>query len=361
MKKVIKVLHTEWSDGWGGQEIRIINEMIAVREKGVDVFLACRDHSIIKQKAEKFNIKVFNLPFKGNLDFRTVFELKKIIKENNISIVNTHSGKDTWVGGLAAKFSGIKFIRSRHLSNHISSSRLNFINELADYIFTTGENIRENMIKYNRIDPNKIKSIPTGVDADIYDSNKYDRKYCRNKFNLVDGQIVIGMVAILRYSKRHDMLLETIANMAENIHVLIAGDGPQMERIVSMVNDMNLNEKVTILGHVKNVPELLEAIDIFVLTSDSEGVPQSIMQALLMNKTVVATNVGGTKDLYNKKNFILIRKGDKSALKDTLIQLINDKDLRGSYEKKSRSYILENFSKKIMTRKILDIYQDITQ
>jgi glycosyltransferase involved in cell wall biosynthesis len=217
------------------------------------------------------------------------------------------------------------------------------------------------MIKYNRIDPNKIKSIPTGVDADIYDSNKYDRKYCRNKFNLVDGQIVIGMVAILRYSKRHDMLLETIANMAENIHVLIAGDGPQMERIVSMVNDMNLNEKVTILGHVKNVPELLEAIDIFVLTSDSEGVPQSIMQALLMNKTVVATNVGGTKDLYNKKNFILIRKGDKSALKDTLIQLINDKDLRGSYEKKSRSYILENFSKKIMTRKILDIYQDITQ
>ena len=51
MAKVIKVLHTEWSDGWGGQEIRIINEMIAVREQGVEVFLACRDCATIKQKA----------------------------------------------------------------------------------------------------------------------------------------------------------------------------------------------------------------------------------------------------------------------------------------------------------------------
>ena len=119
MKKEIKVLHTEWSDGWGGQEIRIINEMIAVREEGIEVFLACRDNSKIKNKAIENNIKVFLLPFKGNLDFNTIYKLIKIIKEYNINIVNTHSGKDTWVGGIAAKLSGAKFIRTRHLSNII--------------------------------------------------------------------------------------------------------------------------------------------------------------------------------------------------------------------------------------------------
>ena len=100
--------------------------MIAVREEGVDVFLACRDDSVIKKKALENNIKVFTLPFRGNVDFKTLFSLNKIIKDYSIDIVNTHSGKDTWVGGLAAKFAGIKFIRTRHLSNRISSAPVSY-------------------------------------------------------------------------------------------------------------------------------------------------------------------------------------------------------------------------------------------
>ena len=88
MSKIIRVLHTEWSNGWGGQEIRIINEMIAVHEEGVDVFLACRDDAVIKKKALENNIKVFTLPFIGNVDFKTLFGLKKIIKTYSIDIVN---------------------------------------------------------------------------------------------------------------------------------------------------------------------------------------------------------------------------------------------------------------------------------
>ncbi len=107
MSKRIRVLHTEWSNGWGGQEIRVINEMIAVREEGIEVFLACRDDSVIKEKSLENNIKVFTLPFKGNTDFKTLFGLNKIIKSYSIDILNSHSGKDTWVGGLAAKLAGI--------------------------------------------------------------------------------------------------------------------------------------------------------------------------------------------------------------------------------------------------------------
>ena len=147
MNKVIKVLHTEWSDGWGGQEIRIIDEMLAIREQGIEVFLACRDHGIIKQKALEHSIPVFILPFRGNADLKTIFSLIRIIKKHSIDIVNTHSGKDTWVGGLAAKMARKKFIRTRHLSNPISTSPLNFINRLADYIITTGESVRSTMIK----------------------------------------------------------------------------------------------------------------------------------------------------------------------------------------------------------------------
>ena len=80
MIKTIRVLHTEWSDGWGGQEIRIINEMKVMRSQGIEVYLACRALSVIREKALQNQIKVFTLGFKGNLDVKTVLALKKIIQ-----------------------------------------------------------------------------------------------------------------------------------------------------------------------------------------------------------------------------------------------------------------------------------------
>lgn len=365
MKKTIKVLHTEWSDGWGGQEIRIINEMIAVREQGVEVFLACTNHAQIKQKALDNGIKVFILPFRGNADFKTLFGIKKIIQENQIDIVNTHSGKDTWVGGLAAKLAGIKFIRTRHLSNPIKSSRSNFINELADFIFTTGEGVRIDMITNNRINPEKIQSIPTGIDADIYDLNNFDRQACRELFQFKDGQIVIGIIAVLRQFKRHDRFLNMARNIIDNnpdkdIHFVMAGDGPQRENLSNMIIDLDLQSHVSILGHVSNVPELLQALDVFVLTSDSgEGVPQSVMQALLINTAVVSTNAGSTKDLYNDNNFILIGKDSQEDLNEACNKLVNSHELRNQYASNSRNYVLDNFSRVRMTEKIMKVYSNL--
>ena len=367
MNKIIRVLHTEWSNGWGGQEIRIINEMIAVREEGVEVFLACRNQSFIKEKAKENNIKVFALPFRGNADFITLVKLIKIINAENINIVNTHSGKDTWVGGIAAKLTGSKFIRTRHLSNPIKSTRVNFINELADYIFTTGETIRLDMIINNRINPNKIKSIPTGIDTDIYNPIRHDRKKCRDLFNLQDDQIVIGTVGVLRKFKRHDRFLLMVRDIVDqnpdkNIRILMAGDGPQKENLANMIDEMDLNRYISMLGHIDNVPELLQALDIFVFTSDSgEGVPQSVAQALLMETAVISTNVGGINDLYNNENFVLINNDEQDLLNLTCDKLLKDNLLRESFAKKSRKYVSENFSINKMTEKILKTYMDLTE
>ncbi len=360
MSKVIKVLHTEWSDGWGGQEIRIINEMIAVREQGVEVFLACTDHAQIKQKALDNDIKVFPLPFRGNADFKTLFGIKKIIQENKIDIVNTHSGKDTWVGGLAAKLAGAKFIRTRHLSNRIRSSRTNFINELADYIFTTGESVRTDMIKYNRINPEKIQSIPTGIDDDLFDPDKYNKQVCRSQFNIQDDEIAIGIIAVLRQFKRHDLFLKMARVLIEkypekNLTFLIAGDGPQKENIIDWIDELDLAANVKLLGHVNQAPELLSALDVFVLSSDSkEGVPQSVMQALLMNKATVSTNSGSTQDLLNDNNFQLVGVNSVNALVKGV-----EFYLKQPKVKNIREFVVSNFSKTIMTKKIMNIYREL--
>ena len=363
MNETIKVLHTEWSDGWGGQEIRVINELVLIQKKGVEVYLACRNQSIIKEKAQKFNIRTFVLPFKGNADLVTIFQLREIILKNKITFINSHSGKDTWVAGIAAKLTGIKFIRTRHLSTPINKSRLNFINEIADYIFTTGESIKSSMIKSNRINPEKIKSIPTGVDCELFDPVKYNKRDCRDFFLLNDDEIAIGMVSVLRQFKRHDRFLKMIRNVIDRnpqkkIKVFIAGKGPQEKKILSIIHDLNLNTHIKMLGHIENVPQLMHALDIFILASDSgEGVSQSLMQALVMETAVISTDVGSTRDLHDNENFIIVDVSNQKQLNDACDELINSGDLRQKYQNKSRKHVIQNFSQKKMVKKITDVYQ----
>jgi len=346
MKK-IKVLHTEWSDGWGGQEIRIINEMKALRDKGVELFLATRPHAKIKEKAQEEGFKVFDIPFKSNFDLGSIFKLVKIIKKNNINIVNTHSGKDTWVGGFAAKIAGAKFIRTRHLSNPINPSRLNFINELADFIITTGEGVKKAMIKNNRINPEKIISIPTGVNEKIFDPKKYNQTESRKKLNLPLNKKIVGFLGILR-SVKNPYLFINIAKEFPNILFVLGGNGPLENDLKNYAKNL---KNIKFLGFVDS-PTFLSAIDILLLTSKNEGVPQSVIQALLMEKDVIASNVGSIKDLKKENNFLLAN--EKMEFVNYL-----DKLLKGKIKLDNKRESMKDFTIDRMSKKILNVYKKV--
>ena len=172
---------------------------------------------------------------------------------------------------------------------------------------------------------------------------------------------------MLRNFKRHDRFLRMARNIIDLnpekfLYFVIAGDGPQRKNLTDLINIHRLQNNVLMLGHISNVPELLTALDIFVLTSDSgEGVPQSVMQALLMKVAVVSTDAGSIKDLHSEDNFILVDKDSQDQLNIACNQLINDKNLREKYQKKSREYILQNLSKEKMVEKLMKVYFYLNQ
>ncbi len=362
MKK-IRVLHTEWSGGWGGQEMRILSEMLSVREHDIDVFLASTAHAKLTQAAQAHNIPCFHLPFKGNADLKTLWGLYKIIQQNSIDIINTHSGKDTWVGGLAAKMAGRCFIRTRHLSNPINTSRLNCINEFADHIITTGKSIRTQMIQNNRINPNKISSIPSGVDETLFDSTHYDRSNMRAQFKIAEDEIAIGIVAVLRRFKRHDLFIEMAHLLSQTfpkLRFFIAGEGPQRDAIVEKIKNTSLGDRIILSGHLSNPAELLSALDLFVLSSEGfEGVPQALIQALMMSCPAIATDAGSTADLWHEDNFTLIPQNDLPALMRAARSLIQDADLRARYAQKARPFVVQHFSQQKMTQQLLSLYNQL--
>lgn len=356
------ILQTESSMNFGGQEMHTINLSLALLKKARFI-IACNEGSAISQKAKQAGLEVvhFNLKFSYNL--LTVFKLVKFIKQNNIDIVSTHSGHDTWLGMMAAKICKIKFIRHREIGLKLKSSRLNFVHALADYTITAGEQIRQMMIQNNRVHPDKIASIPAGIDDTKFNPVLYDKQKCLDQFKLDKNKIYITMIAFLKGGKRHDMLLNIALSLHDefkNAVYLIAGEGEKRADIENFINQNNMQSYVKMLGHVTDTPQLLMATDIFMLLSDNEGVPQVIPEALLMQKPCIATDVGSIKDLYHDGNFILT-KLDEDEVKMALRELICSEEKRQSMQTKARKYILENFTKDKETKRVYEIYEMLTK
>jgi glycosyltransferase involved in cell wall biosynthesis len=240
----------------------------------------------------------------------------------------------------------------------------NIINE----IYFTGVPKNENY--YKSIDGVKyifkkydILSIKAREFDLVISPSKYDRKKEREKFGIKENQIAIGILAVLRQFKRHDLFLKMAKEISKKYPktiFLIAGDGPQKENIKKMIKELGLENKVKMIAHTKEPEKFLASIDILVLTSDSkEGVPQSVIQGLMMEKCVIASDVGSVKDLYDGKNFILIKPNDLNDLVKAVEKVIENKELRDKYSKNARKFVVENFSKNKMANKILKIYKNL--
>ncbi|RJR21249.1 MAG: WalR protein, partial [Nitrospiraceae bacterium] len=110
----MNILHTETLKGWGGQQNRVLAESDGLSKRGHKVIIACQRESILADKSRKAGIKVYELDFRGKNYLKLIPQLIKIIREENIDIVSTHSSADSWAGGLAAKLTGRRLIRFRH-------------------------------------------------------------------------------------------------------------------------------------------------------------------------------------------------------------------------------------------------------
>lgn len=217
------------------------------------------------------------------------------------------------------------------------------------------------MIKFNRIKPDKIASIPSGSDANIFNPKLYDKKQSQKLFGLEEGFIYVGNLAVLRSQKRHDIFLniaKEIHKQHKNVKFLIAGTGDEEQNLKQRIEQENMNDYVKMLGFVDKVPEFLSAIDISMTTSAEDGLSQSLTQSLLMQKPSIATNVGSIKDGFDGSNFLLID-FDEDKLYDALINLLNDKDLFESLKNNPQNYIRSNFTKDNMQKKVYEIYKNL--
>ncbi len=256
-------------------------------------------------------------------------------------------------------------LRTRHLSTPIGKNPLTGLlyNSLPHFIITTGEAIKEQMVRTNNFNPDKIISIPTGVDAEVFNPET-KHSDIRKELNLKSSTPLIGAVSVIRSWKGLDHLVKAIPLVLREVpeaRFVIAGNGPHRKTLEQTIAETGVGDKVYMLGHRKDVADILHSIDILVHPSyANEGVPQTILQAMAMKKPVIASDLPPLKEVVIEDNTgILVPLKDPDGIAVGIIRLLQDKELLIQFGENGRRLVASGYSFAGMLDKTEGLYREL--
>ncbi|HXL67891.1 MAG TPA: glycosyltransferase family 4 protein [Xanthobacteraceae bacterium] len=354
----LRILHTEASTGWGGQEIRILDESAGMQARGHTLRIAAPAEAPIVDAARKRGLGADAIP----INRRTLAGLRGLIAVIDAfkpDVIVTHSSTDSWLAALATWLfrRRVTVVRTRHLSTPIAAGILNrwLYGWVPRRVVTTGEAVRTMLIERLALNPAHVVSVPTGTDLARFFPG--DRAEARRALGLSDGSLV-GIVATLRSWKGHRFLLRALADpRLADLRLVIVGDGPQEKALRQQVDELGLQARVQFAGQQSDVAPWMRAFDVMALPSTgNEGVPQALMQAMACGIPVVTTPVGAIPELVRDGvTGLLVPAENRLALAEAIARLLGDKALASRLAAAGRELIVAKHSSTAM----LDAMEDV--
>jgi sugar transferase (PEP-CTERM/EpsH1 system associated) len=354
----LRILHVVPRLGLGGTEHGVLKVMNGLGEKdfehricavrGMDADFASR----MKVAARTYSAGTPNPGFQFPL-----FRMAKIMKEFRPHIVHTRNF-GALEGIAAARLAGVPIaIHSEHGYELETIAGLPLRRRLlcrafysmADAVFTVTADLRAYHARQSWLPAGRIQVIYNGVDTERFSPRPDERRQTRVEFQIPDDRVVLGSVGRLVPIKDHATLLraaEVLVRQGKNIHVLLVGSGPERQKLQAYVAaSPELTRRSTFAGASDRVPQLLNAMDIFVLPSVCEGMSNTLLEAMACGLPIVATAAGGNGEAAEEgRSAHLFPPGDVQALSEALKQLIDDSRTRAEFSDAARVRALQQFS-----------------
>lgn len=338
------ILHTESSNGWGGQEMRILKEALGLKTRGFQISLAVVRGGKLVHYAREKGLKVFEIDFKRCDALKALRQLRKIIRENQVDVVNTHSSWDAWIGGFAAKLTRRPIVRTRHLSTEIRggiNARILY-NYLADFVVTTSSPIIDSIKQKANLPSSRIRCIPTGVEPFAVSSK--EAALFRESLGVTPDQILIGSLCIVRSWKGiQDMIgAARLLRHDPRLKWVVVGGG-YLENFKPLV-DPDLPFIFT--GHLDHPQAALAAFDIFTLLSTAnEGISQASLQAAFLAKPLITTTIGGLPEIcLDGKTGFVVTPSSPEQVASAVLKLAEDAGLRKQMGKAAHSHVIQSYT-----------------
>ena len=302
-----------------------------------------------KDEYEKNHISIQHLPFTYSPKHNIPHKLDKLFRylfsrlyffriwyyliRSEIDIVHTHIHSQIISQILATVLSSRRIIWTIHGEYSLGKITIWIIRILNSIlpskkikIIADSKSALQHTLPYTQRNPDLDNIIPTGIDLEPY-LQKKDKSPIRKKFNIKEDTILIGSTGRIVWQKGYDQLLSLLENydFGEKIfHILIAGDGSLRNKYIEEIESRHLEDRITFIGNINNIPEFLSNLDIYIQPSVTEGFPLSVLEAMASGLPVISSDAGGLKEMiHNKENGITYRTGDLNALHNSFLTMFS--------------------------------------
>tara|TARA_B110000211_G_C13999871_1_gene517945 strand:- start:150 stop:1256 length:1107 start_codon:yes stop_codon:yes gene_type:complete len=306
--KAISVLHVSTPKSWRGGEQQLAYLYEELQSKNVTQFILCRKGGelAIKGKAKGWNI--IESEKITAIDINFARKIKVICKAHNIDLVHTHDSHAHSFAILSATLWGNKtpIVVSRRVDFAIKPtwfSKYKYNHPLVKRILCVSNAIKE-ITAPDIIDQSVLKTVHSGIDLSRFKDSNKDSNILRKEFNIAPDTKIIGNVAALAPHKDYYTFVDTVEILIKedkNYHFFIIGTGPLEQEIKAYVDSKNLNKQITFTGFRSDIPQVLPELDVFLITSETEGLGTSVIDAFVCKVPVVATKAGGIPELVKHK------------------------------------------------------------
>ncbi len=361
----IRILHLSSERSWRGGEQQIaylIDEL--TDNHNVINFVACRKKSAFEQHCKDHGIKNFTLPFANEFDIYTAWKVRSICKKENIDIVHIHSGHShaiaVWSSILG---NSSKLILSRRVDFPIKRnwfSRFKYNYRGIAKIICVSEAIQK-IMEQDLKDPRKCLTIHSGIDLNRFQNIEVSPVTIQEELKIPKDQKIVANISAIAPHKDYFTFVDTaekVIKKRKNTTFLIVGEGPEKAYIARYISEKKLQNKIILTGFRRDVPNLFRQIDALLITSKTEGLGTTILDAFANKVPVIATNAGGIPEaIEHKITGMLSEVGDSDNLAHNIIEILEDETLTKVLTENGYTKLKEHFTKQTTAFRTFQVYQ----
>ncbi len=314
---------------------------------------------------EHKGIPIFSVKKNPGLDYRLPFKLRKLFLKQKIKIVHTHGINPFFYGTIGAKLARCPvIIQTDHSRGIFPVAKKEMVSEtilswFVDRIVAVSEGVKSDLIKYEHINPEKIQVIYNGIDASKYHI-EINKEKKREELGINKDDKVIGVGVRLSEQKGISYLIKAVSLLAESfleMKLLVIGDGELRRDLEKLSEDCGIKDKVIFTGFRSDIPELLQIIDVYALPSLWEGHPLVLLEAMAVEKPVVATDIPGNREtVEHGTTGLLVPPKNPQELANALKILLEDDIKRSKMGLNSCNKFKEEFTLDSMIQEYQNLY-----
>ena len=345
----------------GGTENHIIRMANRLQSSGYNVFLIMDSYEgELLEKIKSMELKIFYNRMQKIKIFRLVwiFKTYRFLHKNDIKVLNVYNDISIFYFGIITLFiKNIKLVVSlRHSGFGFYSDgfKLYLIKMvfkiLSDEIIVNSQNGKKNLLKYYGVDKERINVIYNGIDDSIIhaiNNRAISNKLLKKTLPMItDGTKIVGQVSRLHKTKDIDTIIKAAEKLVDkNLIFLIIGDGPDKDRLNYLIKNLKLEHKVILLGAKTNVFSWIRNFDISLLSSHSEGMPNAILEYMICEKPVVASNIDSMEEIIvHGKTGLLFEPGNVEELVKNILNLLSDNSYRKKIANNGKRHVKKIFT-----------------